>query len=114
MFVILRMRFLHPKDLINEGDMNYFVYILTNKSLTLYIGVTNNLERRTLEHRSGLIPGFTAKYHLTLLVDYELFSDIRVAIQREKELKGWMRIRKIRLIESVNPSWKDLSEGWFN
>lgn len=114
MKVILRMRLLHPKDLRNKGDMNYFVYILTNKSRILYIGVTNNLERRILEHRSGLIPGLAAKYHITLLVYYELFSDIRVAIQREKELKGWMRIRIIRLMESINSTWKDLSEGWVN
>jgi putative endonuclease len=93
--------------------MAYYVYILTNRSNTLYIGVTNNLERRVLEHRSKIIPGFTQKYNISILVYFEVFNDIHKAIQREKELKGWKRIKKINLIESRNPFWIDLSQDWF-
>lgn len=93
--------------------MAYYTYILTNRSNTLYIGVTNNLERRILEHRSKIIPGFTKKYNISVLVYFEVFSGIHQAIQSEKELKGWRRSKKINLIESVNPLWIDLSESWF-
>lgn len=88
---------------------NCFVYILTNKTKTLYIGVTNNLERRIYEHKSGQIVGFTKKYNLNRLVYYESFSDVNDAIRREKQLKNWHREWKINLIESVNPDWDDLS-----
>jgi putative endonuclease len=87
----------------------YFVYIVTNRTRTLYVGVTNDLPRRIYEHRSGEIPGFTSKYKIHRLVYFEDFVDIRQAIAREKEIKGWLRGRKIQLIESVNPRWKDLS-----
>lgn len=87
----------------------YYVYILTNKSKTSYIGVTNNLERRMYEHKHKLIDGFTKKYNLTKLVYYEIAEDVRSAITREKQIKGWLRSKKIRLIESMNPQWKDLS-----
>src|SRR5215472_1019504 len=90
----------------------YFIYILTNRTRTLYIGVTNDLVRRVYEHRSGDIPGFTSKYKIHRLVYFEEFLDIRQAIAREKEIKGWLRSRKIQLIESVNPAWKDLSLEW--
>jgi putative endonuclease len=90
----------------------YFVYILTNRTRTLYVGVTNNLPRRIYEHRSGEIPGFTSKYKIHRLVYFEDFVDIRQVIAREKEIKGWLRGRKIQLIESVNPGWKDLSLEW--
>ncbi|MBI4236343.1 MAG: GIY-YIG nuclease family protein [Chloroflexi bacterium] len=85
---------------------------MTNPSRTLYVGVTNNLARRVYEHRHHLLEGFTARYHLTLLVYYESTPDVTSAIAREKELKGWRRQRKIKLIESVNPEWEDLSRGW--
>ncbi|MFN2298939.1 MAG: GIY-YIG nuclease family protein [Anaerolineales bacterium] len=94
--------------------MSYYVYILTNRSRTLYIGVTNHLERRILEHRSKAIPGFTRKYNISLLVYYEVFQDMHQAISREKTLKGWKRARKIKLIESINPGWVDLSKDWFH
>jgi len=87
----------------------YYVYIMTNKSRTLYTGVTNNLERRVLEHKSKSIPGFTCRYNITRLVWYEKFGDIRDAIETEKRIKGWVRAKKIALIESGNPEWKDLS-----
>ncbi len=90
----------------------YYVYIMTNKSRTLYTGVTNNLERRVSGHNQKLIPGFTGKYNITHLVYYEEFTDIRDAIAREKQIKGWLRSKKIALIESVNSQWEDLSAGW--
>lgn len=87
----------------------YFVYILTNKwETTLYIGVTGNLPRRLEEHKQKVVPGFTARYNLTKLVYYEDTGDVRAAIEREKELKGWLRKKKVALIESINPEWKDL------
>jgi putative endonuclease len=87
---------------------------MTNKSRTLYTGVTNNLERRVGEHKSKAIPGFTSKYNITKLVYYEEGSDINVAIAREKQIKGWLRAKKIALIESTNPEWRDLSEDWYS
>jgi putative endonuclease len=96
-----------------EGMKYYYVYIMTNKSRTLYTGVTNNLERRVWEHKNKVIPGFTSKYKITQLVYYEEGSDINVAIAREKQIKGWLRAKKIALIESMNPEWKDLSEDWY-
>ena len=90
----------------------YYVYIITNKSKTLYTGVTNNLERRVYEHRNKLIPGFTTKYNINKLVYFEIFNDINSAIAREKQIKGWIRKKKVELIESVNPEWCDLSQEW--
>ncbi|MBI4730766.1 MAG: GIY-YIG nuclease family protein [Chloroflexi bacterium] len=86
---------------------------MTNKSRTLATGVTNNLERRVYEHKNKLLPGFTSKYHITMLVYYESGDDISVAIAREKQIKGWLRAKKIALIESMNPNWEDLSEDWY-
>ena len=81
------------------------------KSRTLYTGVTNDLERRVYEHKQKLVPGFTAKYNITRLVYFEVTQDVQAAITREKQIKGWLRSKKIALIESVNPEWKDLSMG---
>ena len=86
----------------------YFVYIMTNKSQTLYTGVTNNLLKRVYQHKNKLIDGFTKKYNITILIYYETHEDIRAAIAREKQIKGWLRKKKIALIESMNPEWKDL------
>ncbi len=91
---------------------NYYVYILANASRSFYVGVTGNLKRRIWEHKLRLVEGFTRKYKLTELVYYEVWGNIRAAIAREKELKGWRRSKKIRLIESANPHWKDLSADW--
>lgn len=89
---------------------SYYVYILSNwNNKVFYIGVTNNLERRVFEHKNKLVEGFTKKYNLTKLVYFENFSDIDDAIAAEKKLKGWLRIKKVRLIESKNPTWSDLS-----
>jgi putative endonuclease len=92
---------------------SYYVYILTNNYATLYIGVTNDLERRMYEHKQRATPGFTNKYNCTRLLYYEETNDVSVAIAREKQLKGWLRKRKVALIESVNPDWRDLSADWF-
>lgn len=89
-----------------------YVYILSNVSQNLYIGVTGNLERRVFEHKSKSIPGFTRRYNITKLVYYEEGVDSINAIAREKSLKGWRRSRKIELIESVNPNWNDLASDW--
>jgi len=89
-----------------------FIHIMTNRSKTLYTGVTNSLIRRVKEHKMGTGSGFTAKYRLDRLVHFERFDDIRNAIEREKRIKGWLRIKKISLIVSVNPDWKDLSCEW--
>jgi putative endonuclease len=91
---------------------NYYVYIMANRTRTLYTGVTNNLERRVYEHKNRITPGFTSQYNITRLVYSEVFTDIRDAIAREKQIKGWLRAKKIALIESVNPKWNDLSEEW--
>ena len=89
----------------------YWVYILTNKSnKVLYAGVTNNLVRRTYEHLEKLIDGFTKKYNLTKLVFFERFAHIEDAIAAEKKIKGWVRLKKIILIETTNPLWLDLSK----
>ena len=90
---------------------HYYVYIMTNHSKTLYTGVTNNLERRVHEHRLKLIPGFRSKYNITRLVYYEETTDVLSAIAREKTIKGWLRTKKIALIESVNPTWNDLAKS---
>jgi putative endonuclease len=81
---------------------------MASASGVLYVGVTNNLEHRAFQHRSKAAPGFTARYNVRRLVYYELYGDIRLAIAREKQIKGWLRKRKIALIESLNPSWSDL------
>jgi putative endonuclease len=91
----------------------HYVYIMTNYSKTLYTGVTNDLQRRVYEHKHKLVDGFTKKYNLTKLVYYEATEDVRCAIGREKQIKGWLRAKKIALIESVNPQWSDLSSGWY-
>lgn len=92
----------------------YYVYIMSNESGTLYTGVTNSLERRVHEHREKLVEGFTKKYNITRLVYYETFSDIREAIGREKQIKSWRRRKKLDLIASLNPRWRDLAEDWYD
>jgi putative endonuclease len=86
---------------------------MSNASKTLYTGVTNNLERRVYEHKQKIIPGFTARYNITKLVFYEESHDVKAAIAREKQIKGWLRMKKIRLIEQQNPDWLDLAHDWF-
>lgn len=94
-------------------DHNYYVYIVTNKHrTTLYIGVTNDLERRKAEHKNGETAGFTQRYHLNRLVWFDHYRDVNAAIACEKKLKGWLRSNKISLIEKQNPRWFDLSANW--
>ncbi len=90
----------------------YYVYIMTNKSGTLYIGVTNDLPRRISEHQQGLGGQFTTKYRITRLIYFEETRDIHAALAREKQLKGWTRAKKIALIVLDNPQWIDLSSDW--
>ena len=85
---------------------------MSNRSKTLYIGVTNDLERRVYEHKHRLVGGFTSKYHITRLVHFEATSDVNAALSRERYLKGWLRAKKVALVESINPDWRDLSEAW--
>ncbi len=92
---------------------DYFVYILTNQhGNVMYIGVTNNLERRLLEHKQELVDGFSKRYHVHKLVYVEQTNSIESAIAREKQLKGWTRAKKNALVETLNPAWRDLSEDW--
>jgi len=91
----------------------FYVYILASANRVLYIGVTNDLGRRVWEHKYGDIEGFTSKYRVTNLVYWESFDDVRNAIVREKELKGWRREKKVALLEAMNPKWKDLAAGWY-
>ena len=90
----------------------YWTYIVASSSGTLYIGMTNNIGRRMVEHKSGEFEGFASKYACNRLVYWESFDDVRGAIAREKQLKAWVRRKKIALIESVNPRWHDLAEKW--
>ena len=92
----------------------YYVYIMSNSKWTLYTGVTNDLERRVYEHKNKLVDGFTSKYNITKLVFYESTSDVDSAIAREKQIKGWLRRKKMALVESTNPRWVDLARGWFD
>jgi putative endonuclease len=92
----------------------YYVYIMANPRHVLYTGVTNDLERRVWQHKMKRLPGFTSKYDCTSLVYYESTSDVTSAIEREKQINGWIRRRKIALIESINPTWLDLAEVWAN
>jgi len=91
-----------------------FVYILASKTRCLYVGVTNNLIRRVWEHREGTIPGFTRRYGVKQLVYFESFEGPEVAIHREKQIKRYSRVKKLALIESLNPEWHDLAGVWFS
>ena len=93
---------------------SYYVYMMTNKSGTLYVGVTNDLERRVHEHKHGFLDGFTKKYKMDRLVYYEETPDAWSAIEREKQMKGWIRRKKIELIQSMNPRWLDLAAAWYD
>ncbi len=90
----------------------YFVYILSSHRRVLYVGVTNDMSRRLAEHRSRSRSGFTSRYNARSLVHLEPTNDVRAAITREKQIKNWTREKKIRLIQSQNPAWEDLSAKW--
>ncbi|MBI5475434.1 MAG: GIY-YIG nuclease family protein [Ignavibacteriales bacterium] len=94
-------------------NYNFYIYLMTNwNNKVLYTGVTNNLERRIYEHKHKVVKGFTQKYNVNKLVYYEHTTNVYSAIQREKEIKKWRREKKNKLINSVNPEWKDLSDEW--
>jgi len=95
------------------ADRLYYLYILASASRVLYTGMTNNLRGRLFEHRQKRIASFTQKYNVTQLMHFEVFGDVRRAIAREKQVKAWTRAKRIALIESTNPHWKDLSADWF-
>jgi putative endonuclease len=92
----------------------YYVYIMSSKTATLYIGITSNIKKRVYEHKTRLIPGFTDKYNIDRLVYVETFGDALSAIAREKQIKRWRREKKIALIESTNPQWLDLAADWYD
>jgi putative endonuclease len=89
---------------------NYYVYITASNKRVLYVGMTNDLVHRIAQHKQHLIPGFTKRYNVDQLVYFEHTHDARAAIEREKELKSWVRAKKVALVESMNPGWKDLYE----
>jgi putative endonuclease len=90
-----------------------YVYILASRTRRLYVGVTNNLIRRVWEHREGIVPGFTRRYGIKRLVYFEAFDQPQTAIQREKQIKGYARVKKLALVSSLNLEWNDLAEHWF-
>ena len=90
----------------------YYGYILTNETHRLYVGITSDLQRRMYQHKHKLTPGFASRHNLRWLVYYETTTDVRSAIAREKQIKGWKRHKKVALIESENPKWVDLSTEW--
>jgi len=92
----------------------YYTYIVASRSHTLYIGMTGNLPGRIFQHKRKLYEGFSADYNCNRLVWFEQFVDPRRAIAREKQLKGWIRTKKVALIEKTNPTWNDLSDGWYS
>jgi putative endonuclease len=91
----------------------YAVYIISNATRMLYVGMTNDLDRRVWEHKNKLVPGFASRYRLDSLVYFEAFSNVKAAIAREKALKGWLRRKKVALIGSTNPNWIDLAANRF-
>ncbi len=92
----------------------YAVYIVASKSRTLYTGMTNNLYKRVFQHKNDLLPGFTSRYNIHRLVYFATYPDVISAINREKQIKGWSRAKKIELIEFENPLWEDLAEHWYD
>jgi len=96
-----------------SADKAFYLYIMSSKSGTLYVGMTNNIKRRVYEHKCRLIPGFTKKYKVERLLYIETINDPVSAIKREKQIKGWRREKKVALIDSINPRWNDLSRDWY-
>jgi putative endonuclease len=96
------------------ASKEYYVYMMTNKTnRVLYTGVTNNLERRVFEHKNKSVPGFSSRYNAIKLVYFECCGDVLAAIGQEKRIKGWLRVKKNALVETMNPEWKDLAGGWY-
>ena len=91
----------------------YHIYIMASRSRRLYVGVTSHLLQRVYQHKTEMSEGFTSRYEIKSLVYHEQTTDVRWALQREKQIKGWLREKKMALIEESNPKWKDLSAGWY-
>jgi len=98
---------------VTNPERRYHFYIMASRSRTLYCGVTSKLEKRVWQHKNHRLSGFTNCYNVERLVYFERYSDIRNAINREKQIKRWSRQKKLALIERANPTWLDLSEGWY-
>jgi putative endonuclease len=96
-----------------QDERTYYTYIVASRSHTLYIGMTGDLHQRVFQHKQKTYEGFSATYNCNRLVWFERFGGPGTAIAREKQLKGWIRAKKIALIERANPAWVDLSEGWY-
>ena len=94
------------------NEKHYYVYIITIPSRTLYTGITNNLRRRIDEHKRKLVSGFTTRYNINRLVYFEVFEDVRNALDCEKKIKSWTRAKRVALVEVKNPKWDDLSRDW--
>ena len=94
-------------------DKAYYIYLMSNRSRTLYAGVTGDIRKRVYEHKTGAVEGFTSRYKLDRLVYWEKFQYVRNAIAREKQIKRWKRVKKVQLVVSMNPTWKDLAADWF-
>jgi putative endonuclease len=97
---------------VSPSQRTYHAYIMGDCSRTTYVGVTNDLVRRVQEHRNPVQTSFTSRYHVTRLVDFEPFSDVRLAIEGEKRIKGWTRAKKLALVRASNPDWLDLAAEW--
>ena len=97
-----------------QTNKQYYVYIMTNKSGTLYTGLTENLKKRIDQHKNKLVEDFTKKYNINKLLYFETFPDVYSAIDREKTIKGWVRRKKLDLIRTTNPDWTDLSQNWYD
>lgn len=95
-------------------NMTFYVYIMASKTGTLYVGMTDNIQRRVYEHKHHLIPGFSDKYNVERLLYFETINDPASAINREKQIKAWRREKKVALIDSANPQWNDLSADWYD
>jgi putative endonuclease len=91
----------------------FYVYIMTNRSKNFYVGITNNVRNRVFQHKTGAFEGFTSRYKVDRLVYWETFKYVNAALAREKQLKRWTRVKKMQLIVSMNPEWKDLAADWF-
>ncbi|MCX5638751.1 MAG: GIY-YIG nuclease family protein [Planctomycetota bacterium] len=97
-----------------QAEKQYYVYIMTNKSGTLYTGMTNNIKQRVFAHKHKLVEGFTKKYNIDRLLYIETFGDVNSAIARENTIKGWLRARKMALIKATNPNWAGLAGDWYS
>jgi putative endonuclease len=111
--ICLRMSFFYKRVTITNVK-TFYVYIMASESGTLYIGVTSNIKKRFWEHKNHLVPGFTEKYRIEKLLYFETIGDAISAINREKQMKKWRREKKVKLIDSINPRWTDISQDWYD